>query len=210
MLAGFAGALAFIWIVVTVLLQAAELREQREQFEKMADAQEAQVALLVKQGDIFLTEQRDRSEARSKRLLERSLEVIRKNIFDLAEHNYAVAWMFDIIPFYRNESGYRSGGLTNNAKLYEAFAHGAVVDDAFRILAERTKVKCDEVKRFIGPRMPAKNFSAEAQNVLSSFDVIIAMTEELSPEDQLYLQLIEIEKIADNVRERLRCYGVDI
>ena len=57
MLAGFAGALAFIWIVVTVLLQAAELREQREQFEKMADAQEDQVKILVEQRKFYEREE---------------------------------------------------------------------------------------------------------------------------------------------------------
>ncbi|UWQ50177.1 hypothetical protein K3720_01860 [Leisingera caerulea] len=48
-LAGFAGALAFVWLIVTVWLQATELREQRDEFEKMAKAQDAQLKLVSSQ-----------------------------------------------------------------------------------------------------------------------------------------------------------------
>jgi len=65
-LAGFAGSLAFIWIVVTVWLQAQELREQRIEFSKMADAQSAQVDILQKQGEIFQEEQKQRREDKTK------------------------------------------------------------------------------------------------------------------------------------------------
>jgi len=70
LLAGFASALAFAWIVVTVLLQAIELREQREQFEKMATAQEKQVELLVTQGKIFEKEQLERQQEGTRKLVE--------------------------------------------------------------------------------------------------------------------------------------------
>ncbi len=48
-LAGFAGSLAFVWLVVTVLLQSKELREQRVEFEAMADAQRAQACIFKKE-----------------------------------------------------------------------------------------------------------------------------------------------------------------
>lgn len=69
-LAGFAGALAFIWLVATVLLQAHELKEQRQEFVKMANAQGHQVTLLIAQGEIFADEQKQRDEARAGKLLE--------------------------------------------------------------------------------------------------------------------------------------------
>ena len=81
MLAGFAGALAFIWIVVTVLLQAAELREQRDQFEKMADAQEDQVKILVEQRKFYEREENSRREA-SARL---QIDVLLQGISDLID-----------------------------------------------------------------------------------------------------------------------------
>ncbi|MFY0311523.1 hypothetical protein ACFMBG_16655 [Leisingera sp. D0M16] len=75
-LAGVAGSLAFVWVVVAVLFQATELREQREEFEKMADAQSAQAEVLEKQAAVFEDEQRQRDEQRAEGLLDRQLEWI--------------------------------------------------------------------------------------------------------------------------------------
>ncbi|GLQ33932.1 hypothetical protein GCM10007939_02150 [Amylibacter marinus] len=79
-LAGFAGALAFIWIIVTVGLQSKELAAQREElkltrdeFSKMAASQSQQVDILKIQGDIFLDEQRQRKEAEQKDFLDELL-----------------------------------------------------------------------------------------------------------------------------------------
>ena len=79
-LAGFAGALAFIWIIVTVAMQSMELSEQRKEFEKMADAQAEQVDLLVKQGAIFADEQKQRDEERARREFEELLKSIDFNL----------------------------------------------------------------------------------------------------------------------------------
>jgi hypothetical protein len=72
-LAGFAGSLAFVWLVVTVWLQATELREQRDEFERMADAQQKQVELLVTQGMIFEKEQRERQQESERKLVDEFL-----------------------------------------------------------------------------------------------------------------------------------------
>ncbi|NNE52028.1 MAG: hypothetical protein HKN30_06445, partial [Sulfitobacter sp.] len=48
-LAGIAGSLAFLWIIITVLLQGKELALQREEIEKMRLTQEKQTGLLLKQ-----------------------------------------------------------------------------------------------------------------------------------------------------------------
>ncbi|MFY0647236.1 hypothetical protein [Sulfitobacter geojensis] len=48
-LAGLAGSLAFLWIIITVLLQGKELSLQRDEIEKMRITQEKQTGLLVKQ-----------------------------------------------------------------------------------------------------------------------------------------------------------------
>ncbi|UWP95797.1 hypothetical protein K3X48_01985 [Aliiroseovarius crassostreae] len=77
-LAGFAGALAFVWLIATVVLQGQELREQRQEFEKMAEAQQEQVKVLEKQREIFEDEQRQRLEDRQSRLLMERLIGIQK------------------------------------------------------------------------------------------------------------------------------------
>lgn len=80
-LAGIAGVLAFLWIIVTVWLQSQELAAQREEleltrkeFSKMALAQEKQVASLEVQGEIFREEQTQRAEDRAGATLERLLD----------------------------------------------------------------------------------------------------------------------------------------
>ena len=62
-LAGLAGVLAFVWLIATVLLQATELREQREEFERMADAQSAQAILVERQTSILYRERELREQA---------------------------------------------------------------------------------------------------------------------------------------------------
>jgi hypothetical protein len=75
-LAGFAGALAFIWIVVTVWLQSSELaqqrevlREQKEEFKLMVAAQNAQVRALEAQALILENEQKQRNEIHAEKTL---------------------------------------------------------------------------------------------------------------------------------------------
>ncbi|MFV1602045.1 MULTISPECIES: hypothetical protein [unclassified Phaeobacter] len=80
-LAGLAGVLAFVWLIATVLLQATELREQREEFERMADAQSEQVKLLQKQAAVFAAELEDRQGERSRKLLNVQL----KSLSDLLD-----------------------------------------------------------------------------------------------------------------------------
>lgn len=75
-LAGFAGVLAFIWIIVTVAIQAEELKLQRKElsltraeFRKMADAQQGQLRVLSVQEEIFRQEMKARSEQDTVELL---------------------------------------------------------------------------------------------------------------------------------------------
>ncbi|WP_264211365.1 hypothetical protein [Leisingera thetidis] len=84
-LAGVAGSLAFVWVVVAVLLQSQELAAQREELAatrselKLArEAQEQQVEVMKEQAEVFRYEQRQRAEARASALLEEaSKNVIR-------------------------------------------------------------------------------------------------------------------------------------
>jgi hypothetical protein len=105
MLAGFAGALAFIWIVVTVLLQAAELREQRGQFEKMADAQQAQAGLMEKQGKIFEDERVQRLEDRAEKQLEARLAELIQEIKSFSEKNTLFCWFTGQRKVSHNHAG---------------------------------------------------------------------------------------------------------
>ncbi|MCA0270769.1 MAG: hypothetical protein LCH69_01720 [Proteobacteria bacterium] len=91
-LAGIFASLAFIWIVVTVFIQSAELREQRKvlkaqrfEFEQMAAAQKAQVDALRAQAEIFLDEQKDRHERRAEKLFLAQLESVKNKMLEIAK-----------------------------------------------------------------------------------------------------------------------------
>lgn len=50
-LAGLAGSLAFLWIIITVLMQGRELAFQREELERMRETQEEQTRLLLAENE---------------------------------------------------------------------------------------------------------------------------------------------------------------
>jgi Icc-related predicted phosphoesterase len=76
-----------------VWLQATELREQRDEFERMADAQQKQVELLVTQGKIFEKEQLERQQESERKLVDEFLagfcDIIR--LFADGHNNFVVA-----------------------------------------------------------------------------------------------------------------------
>lgn len=109
-LAGFAGTLAFLWIIVTVMLQSKELVEQRKEFKKMASAQSEQVKLLIKQGEIFEKEQTERAEERANRLLEERLLTVASSIESLN------GWIGQI------ERRDQFGGSSNNRRASFSFS----------------------------------------------------------------------------------------
>jgi len=82
-LAGLAGGLAFLWIIVTVLLQSNELAEQRrelaltrEEIKLTRKAQEKQLGVLQTQAEIFLDEQRQRDEFRAEQRLDQLIMAV--------------------------------------------------------------------------------------------------------------------------------------
>lgn len=62
-LAGLAGSLAFLWLIITVLLQSKELELTRKEFSKVAIAQDEQVRLLKIQSDVLLKQGKREAEA---------------------------------------------------------------------------------------------------------------------------------------------------
>lgn len=88
-LAGFAGALAFVWIIVTVWLQSNELAAQREELKltrlEMAEQRKAtqdMARAMAAQASVLEDEQRQRENALASSLLERKLEGLRNYIQD--------------------------------------------------------------------------------------------------------------------------------
>lgn len=85
--AGVASALAFIWIIVTVIMQSLELRAQREelrlaidQYQRMAAAQESQLRALELQSRILDDDRKERASQRSFDFITARLALLREQI----------------------------------------------------------------------------------------------------------------------------------
>ncbi len=108
-LAGFAGTLAFLWLITTVLIQSRQLAAQKNElewtrleFEKMADAQEKQVEIMDVQKNIFEKEQKQREETEAKEFLESLKQRLFRQIGYLEEASLSWKWEEDDATYYAN------------------------------------------------------------------------------------------------------------
>lgn len=127
-LAGVAGSLAFIWVVVAVLFQATELREQREEFERMADAQSAQAISLRVQAQLFKDEQRQRKEQEACELLEEASKQLVRCFYE-ADLDHLSWW-----------KGKRAADVLGEKFLEHGYVKGSGKDEGDRILALLTEL----------------------------------------------------------------------
>lgn len=90
LLAGVAGTLAFVWLIVAVFVQRAELRAQRDEWKRMGRALEAQAA-------IFADEKKHRTEIRVDAELEEVLVDLQRLII---KYKPISAYSVTIDPFF--------------------------------------------------------------------------------------------------------------
>ncbi|MGI9367570.1 MAG: hypothetical protein ACR2O2_01920, partial [Ruegeria sp.] len=79
-LAGVAGVLAFLWIIITIWLQSQELAAHRKELKLARQAQEKQLETMEKQANIFLQEQQERSERNYGELFREQLQLFCSNM----------------------------------------------------------------------------------------------------------------------------------
>ncbi|MGH1454466.1 MAG: hypothetical protein ACRBBV_14975 [Paracoccaceae bacterium] len=134
-LAGFAGALAFVWIIVTVMLQTEQLKDQKEELEltrkEMKEQREATQDMarsLKAQAEIFEDEKQVRAEARAKDLLEQRM----KSTVLLAHEYSSPKWVYEgrYHPLFSPND---TDGVDENISLFEPISsfNGVDVEDAF-------------------------------------------------------------------------------
>lgn len=119
-LAGFAGVLAFVWIIVTVSLQAQELRAQREELkltriemEEQRKATQDMARSLAAQATIFEDEQRQRAEAESDRFLD---QLIQSLLLEISSANFSsLSFYFSNSP---DEASYDKSGKHISLRQY--------------------------------------------------------------------------------------------
>ncbi|MDZ4086971.1 MAG: hypothetical protein U1E69_09225 [Tabrizicola sp.] len=190
-IAGIFATLAFVWIVVTVFLQSAELAEQRdelsltrEELRLAREAQEKQLEVMEVQARIFEDEKRQRHENRAKEQLDLVLPWLAPRLAEYS--NYAT------LTFKDGES---------SARARPVFSYGNWIpkncgaDDLMNI--------CSEFERF-ARRLPLEfsDTSAEERAVFHSLSAQIKL--DIAAATKLRDQLSEAEKF------RLRNTGLDI
>lgn len=92
-IAGLAGSLAFVWIIVTVWLQAIELKEQRKELIDQRKATEDMAKSLKVQAEIFKDEQTQRKQMQVAKHLEEIAKGIRQDIAET--HSEIAMWVMD-------------------------------------------------------------------------------------------------------------------
>lgn len=118
-LAGFAGALAFIWIVVTVAMQSLELKAQREELaltrEEMSGqriATQEMARAMAAQASIFEDEKQHRLEDRTAELVEQKLQALgeKLEIFKDSRERNKMYWVFNRqVKVRQNDGSFREG-----------------------------------------------------------------------------------------------------
>ena len=147
-LAGFAGTLAFIWIVVTVWLQSVELREQREvlkaqrkEFEEMAAAQKAQVHALNEQAEVFKAEQLSRYQEEKRRLLDELLQSLRRQLLMIALQEWKITGPHPLFPEDALEMSVNLIQIKPGETIDEIWLEGAPLRIRPNLMKLREKIK---------------------------------------------------------------------
>lgn len=203
-LAGIAGALAFLWIIVTVQLQSKELKAQREELElargeyaKMAEAQGEQVKLMTAQAEIFKKEQQQREEARAEQLLN---EKLRSFIVGLVESpSKGLCWVFSSDTIHDEFGGF---GDIHNVSLSSDKYENQTVDEATidfrRRLPHIRESLWDLLHQSADYRLPDR--AEDIQNLAHDLESILAMEQNLSAPQKERLSRLRIPEIVDQLQ----------
>ena len=193
-LAGFAGTLAFVWLIVTVLIQGMELAAQREEL-MLARKESARMAgALEAQAEVFRDEQRQRAEDRAERELDARLDNIVVFAKEVSLDSRLFKYIFDFVSkFGTVEAPVQDvtpyDGLSSSSEfIYQMYDRICVQSDEIGSLAERLMKDedpdCDPELLFL------------FQEKLSE---VAAMNGRLSPAQQTRLDSLRIEGIIDQI-----------
>ena len=209
-LAGFAGALALIWIIITVWIQGHELREQRKELELTRteltlarEAQEKQLEVMQKQADIFEDEKKQRVWDRSKETLD---ELIKQAV-ELMLQNTGAQWIF-IYPVERLADG-RKTRREERFVLFEAYGGELDYEQYFRDASLNTKGNLNLVDERRFDNLLEMSFSdidlralQKLQEVLSSIKIL---ARSLGPAELVRIERIRVDSLVIEIERALNC-----
>ncbi|MBL9055893.1 MAG: hypothetical protein JNJ84_06405 [Rhodobacteraceae bacterium] len=205
-LAGFAGVLAFVWIITTVWLQGHELQEQRKELEltrlelKLArQAQEKQLDIMHKQADIFEEEKSQRRWDREKSVLDERLDDLMAEIGE--EASLQGTWRRlnkdpNIIIDTRIRIFTGNGGKKHETDhLDEKFRHAALISES------KLNQICKIAElRELTERSENREYYSE---ILKKCQVVLQMRDQLSEDQKIRLDSIGIGRISVSIEQLL-------
>ncbi|WP_238372006.1 hypothetical protein [Heliomarina baculiformis] len=198
-LAGLAGALAFLWIIITVILQSKELSEQRKElkrtrkeFKKMSKAQDEQVHLLTMQGEIFQEEQSQRRQILAKNNLDELLRSFCLNLSKFKDEE----WHFKL-PSQLEEPG------TSRVSIAYRLREGNSIENEILQARERFKKFLSELNSDLNYRVLVK-FPARIEFKLSIIEPLLAAVVEkdkLSEAERIRVNRLQISLFLEELLE---------
>ena len=200
-LAGFAGALAFVWLIVTVLIQGRELAAQREELEATREelamgrkVQEKQLEAMEAQAEVFRDEQSQRAEDRAQRELDarvRNLVVYAK---EAKEYDTLFSRAFGL-----NEHYDLSGGTTRTSTYYDAMKSP---DEFLYMMYDRICYSLDHQKELFDDLGGHKNLEFDALFSMQSYlDDILELKGRLSAAENVRLDSLRVETLRQLIHE---------
>ena len=190
-LAGLAGVLAFLWIIVTVMIQSQELREQREELKQSRHEYAKMSAALEAQAAVFLDEQKQRSEIRAEELLAAQLSRLRDVLID---HEERLVWGY----VHVDQDGSRTG---SESDLLCGFSQGWDIDG---ILKHINTYIADSI-RDITSDLENKEITKKPQRDLSQDEIVELLYEidkledELSEGQRFRLMMLDLHGLAEQI-----------
>tara|TARA_R110002074_G_scaffold132613_3_gene275990 strand:+ start:1141 stop:1941 length:801 start_codon:yes stop_codon:yes gene_type:complete len=191
-LAGIAGILAFLWIIITVFLQSKELRTARQEYEKMADAQTGQLDLLEKQGKIFEREQEEREMASLARLTDELVTSLRWKI-----ETSSIQWVGEDDGFQTGSvlslSPWSPNGQTefSNEQFFQKFLRSA----------QEIASNLDQFEMRTPIAKHPKRF--KLQLIYHDLKVVLKHVDQLSNTERTRMSRLEMQKLKESLNELL-------
>lgn len=180
-LAGIAGSLAFVWLIVTVLLQSKELRLQREEItltrseiEGQRKATEDMARSLAAQAGIFEMEAKERLQASAASELEQQYVQLR-------------SLMLGQSGFWMTEISHADGGKTHTSVGLFNGQVGQTFDEFFELTASQLGQAHRAFTQDSSRTTSVLSVGAKAKaiEILEQLDSVLRYKERLSPQEQM-------------------------
>ncbi|MDO6797603.1 hypothetical protein [Shimia thalassica] len=206
-LAGVAGTLAFLWIIVTVLLQSRELASQREELRLTREEMEGQkkatqemAGAMKVQAEIFLEEQQQRREERTASVLDALLDKFRDASIALAGRNEFYRWLIDAdLRLVTTQNG-QEASRSKYCEMDDPDEYLRAVRNSVRLARSNMQAFDDGLVDFDDVLFQASRSEMPELDVTQLVDLLNEVERisiDLSPDQRIRVEILEIAEILE-------------